>query len=70
MNGLKSSQGGITVPAGVARTCVGAFGAVPAAPRYCAIGGSTAEIWVQPCRVILPSLGVTVWSELFGMWSG
>ena len=38
-----------------------AFGAVPAAPRYCAICGSTAEIGVQPWAVvILPSLGVTV----------
>jgi hypothetical protein len=38
-----------------------AFGAVPAVLRYCAICGSTAEIWVQPWAVVIsPSSGVTV----------
>src|SRR6202043_4167246 len=54
MNGSKSDQGGMSYEAG-------ASAAVPARLRYCAICGSTPEIWVQPCAVtIWPLSGVTV----------
>src|SRR5579863_8418119 len=66
INGSKSDQGGTNRPYDA-----GSSAAVPAALRYAAICGSTAEISVQPWAVtILPLSGVTVESSLFGMCVG